>query len=569
MLTEISISNLITIQELHLDFTQGTTVITGETGAGKSILIDAIELALGARAAPEMVRSGQDKADISLCFDITDSPEARAWLTTYELSSGTSECIIRRTITKDGRSRSYINNMPVTLQPLREFSGFLMNIHGQHEHQALLKSETQRAMLDRFGGHELLLDQVRALSDEWHVLSKEISDTKKRAAERNQRSQLLKFQLTEFETLNLTPNEFETLDQEHKQLAHSDELLQNMNQVSNILSAQDEFNVLQSLQTIVQSLEPLQKIEPKIAGWLESLNNAMIQLTDVEEEVERYLGRVESDPARLVAVEQRLSLLFDTARKHKVAPLELYHLQQSLLKEFKELETTDERLAELEIHLDQLEKHYHEVAHKLSQSRLKTAKKLATQVTNTIHELALPEGEFHVFFEMEDFSHPLPNGMEKVIFEIKTNAGQDHQPLAKVASGGELSRISLAIHLATAERHTIPTLIFDEVDVGIGGGTAEIVGKLLRRLGTSHQVLCITHSPQVAAQGHHHLRVKKMSENNMTTTSIHSLVETDKINEIARMLGGVEMTQKTIEHAQEMLEKVTNPKNAGGSPAMA
>lgn len=557
MLTQIHINNLVTIQELHLDFSTGTTVITGETGAGKSILIDAIELALGGRATSEVVRNGQEKADISLTFEVSKLPEARDWLKNYDLDND-SLCIIRRTITKDGRSRSYINGMPTTLQPLRELSELLISIHGQHEHQALVKSEAQRALLDRFAGNIDLVDKVRALSDEWNEHAREIKELEKLSKESKKHSELLKFQLQELEELNLTPDEFQTLDLEHKQLAHSDELRQSMTHALDCLADNEQFNAVQCLHQAIQALECVQRVDPKIANWVESIKTALINVSDAEDDLRRYLENVSLDPERLQSIEQRISILFDMARKHKVAPHELYDLQQKLAQEYADLENSDERLAELKKQLDTLEKHYHEVAHRLSQSRLKAAKRLADQITATIQELAMPHGEFHVLFEMENFAHPLPNGMEKVIFEIKTNVGQDLQPLAKIASGGELSRISLAIHLATAEKHTIPSLIFDEVDVGIGGGTAEVVGRLIRRLGDSHQVLCITHAPQVAAQGHNHFRVEKQIQKDVTYTHIHVLTQEEKVHELARMLGGMEITQKTLDHAKEMLESVLN-----------
>jgi len=556
MLTQIQISNLVTIQELHLDFSAGTTIITGDTGAGKSILIDAIELALGSRATSEVVRTGQEKADISLTFDISKLSEACDWLKNYDLDNNDGLCIIRRTIGKDGRSRSYINGMPTTLQPLRELSELLISIHGQHEHQALLKSDAQRALLDRYAGNYDLVDKVRVLAEEWNERTREVKELEKATKERKQQSDYLKFQLQELEDLNLTPDEFQTLDLEHKQLAHSDELLQNMTHALNCLTDNEETNATQCLNQALHALETIQRVDPKIATWIESIKSAIILVSDSEDELRRYLDSVSLDPERLQSIEQRISLLFDLARKHKVAPQELYDYCQKLAKEYAELEGSDEKLEKMKQDLDLLEKHYHEVAHRLSQSRLKAAKRLADEITTTIQELALPHGEFHVLFEMENFSHPLPNGMEKVIFEIKTNVGQDLQPLAKIASGGELSRISLAIHLATAEKHTIPTLIFDEVDVGIGGGTAEVVGRLIRRLGESHQVLCITHAPQVAAQGHHHLRVEKQIQNEVTYTRIQTLTHEEKVNELARMLGGMEITQKTLEHAQEMLDKV-------------
>ena len=556
MLMQVHITNLITIEKLSLDFSSGTTVITGETGTGKSILIDAIELALGARASEHVIRPGQEKADISLCFDVSKLPDARTWLKNYDLEQTDSECIIRRSISKDGRSRTFINNMPTTLQPLRELSELLINIHGQHEQQTLLKPEKQRDLLDRYAGHQHLVDRVLVLANEWRVLHDKISALRKAAEDRSARSEYLKFQLDEFENLQLTPNEFEALDLEHKQLANADELLQNVNDALNHLAENEAENVLSLLNHALQSLETIQRVEPKVIPWIENLRNAIIQVSDTEDELRRYNDSIDLDPSRLESVEQRISLLFNLARKHKISPNDLYEFQAKLTREFKELANSDELLQELQRELFEIEKKYTTEGTQLSQSRAKAAKKLEKEITKTIRELALPHADFHIQLEAEKNPEPTSHGLEKIIFQIRTNAGQTMQPLAKIVSGGELSRIGLAIHIATAEKHTIPALIFDEVDVGISGGTAEIVGKLLRHLGESHQVLCITHLPQVAAQGHHHIKVDKVNRNNMTFSHIQHLVGAEKVQEIARMLGGVEITKTTLAHAKEMIESV-------------
>lgn len=579
MLTQIHISNLVTIESLQLDFLKGTTVITGETGAGKSILIDAIELALGSRVTSNIVRPHQEKADISICFDVAKLPHARAWLKNYDLDTDNHECIIRRTITQDGRSRSYINGMPTTLQPLRELAELILNIHGQHEHHSLLKSEkqrdildryanhfeeqtllkakNQREMLDRFAGHFNLVDQVQTLAEEWRTLNHEITELKKLSADRNQRSEFLKFQLSELEDLQLLPNEFATLDLEHKQLAHADELLKNINGAVNLLAEDEEQNAIRALNQAIIALESVQKIDPKISAWVDSLKNALIQLSDTEDELRRYLDSTELDPERLQQIEERIGKIFDLARKHKVSPQELYDYQLKLAEEFSHLENSDERLATLTQQLKTIEKKYAETADKLSKSRLLASKKLDAEITKIIRTLSLPHGIFQTHFEKEITEKFSPHGLEKIIFQITTNTDQALQPLNKVASGGELSRIALAIHIATASQHVVPTLIFDEVDVGIGGGTAEIVGKLLRELGQTHQVLCITHQPQVASLGHHHLKVEKIQSANSTQTHMKLLSEKERIAEIARMLGGVEITKKTLEHAKEMLDLAT------------
>jgi len=556
MLIQVNISHLITLHQVSLEFSGGTTVLTGETGTGKSILIDAIELALGARASEHVVRPGQEKADISLCFDISQLPTAVAWLKQYDLHQETAECIIRRTISKDGRSRSYINGMPTTLQPLRELSELLIDIHGQHENQTLLKSEKQREMLDDFASHLALTDKVAVLAQEWRALNQDILSLQEVTKERAARSEFLAFQLGELEALTITPDEFQTLDQEHKQLAHAGELLQNINLTLNCLTENEEQNALGLLHQALQALETVQTVDPKISAWIENIKTSIIHVSETESDLQHYLTTVDLDPERLNWVETRIGILFDLARKHKISPNELYEYQQKLTGELQALATSDERLKQLTEQRNAIEKNYQEAAKKLSQSRLKASKKLSAEITATIRELALPHAEFQVALSPESGTTFSPHGLEKITFEIKTNPDQSMQPLAKIASGGELSRISLAIHMATAEQHTIPTLIFDEVDVGISGGTAEIVGKLLRRLGKTHQVFCITHLAQVAAQGHHHVRVEKVTEKQITQTKIELLSASEKINEVARMLGGVAITQKTLAHAREMVESV-------------
>jgi DNA repair protein RecN (Recombination protein N) len=555
MLTQIDIANLATIQQLTLELAAGTTVITGETGAGKSILIDAIGLALGSRATGDMVRTGQEKADVSISFDIRDINEAKAWLREHELDADADECIIRRTIQKDGRSKSYINGSPTTLQLLRGFSDLIINIHGQHEHHALFKPETQREMLDKYADHADLLEEVQQAARTGQQLVNTLAQLRKNHGEKNSFGDFLKFQWQELEALQLSAEEFKNLEAEHKLLANSGELLENMQVALNLLNGDDDNNALDLLNRSLTALVAIENYNPKMSGLIENLRSASIQVGDTVNELEHYQEKIDLDPERLQWVEQRIGTLFDVARKHKIKPEELFALQQKIAGQLAELDTSDERLAELEAQLAAAEAHYQTVAAKLSKSRVKAAKKLTQEITAIIRDLSLPHGIFQIQFATDDLPRFPAQGLEKIIFEIATNVGQPLQPLAKVASGGELSRISLAIHMATAEQHTIPTLIFDEVDVGISGGTAEIIGKLLRRLGQTHQLLCITHLPQVAAQGHQHLLVEKTHEKNATFTNIRHLNAKEKIQELARLLGGVEITKKTIDHAREMLEK--------------
>lgn len=556
MLTEIHIHNLITIQELHLDFHKGTTVITGETGAGKSILMDAIEIALGNRANNSIIRPGQEKAELSVCFDVNKLPLAKEWLENYDLANENNECILRRVIHQDGKSKSFINGMPTTLQPLRDLSDLLLQVHGQHEHQSLLKSDYQREMLDRHIGHQHLIDMVSHLAEERRKIMQSISELHKRLDEKNARKNFVVFQLKELEDLQLVQDEFQNLDIEHKQLAHAGELLENLNYAVSCLTENEKNNVLYTLHQVLNSLENVQQVDPKITTWIENLNSTIIQISDIENELRRYLASVDLDPARLHWVENRISCLFDVARKHKINPQELYELQHRLTNELKDLDDSDNQLASMSQKLKDIEKQYGIHAAKLSENRKKAAKKISETITNTIHQLSLPHAEFDIHLEDDATKSFSPHGLEKIIFRIKTNAGQAPQPIAKIASGGELSRIALAVHLAIASKHQTPTLLFDEIDVGIGGGTAEIVGKLLRELGNSHQVICITHQPQVAALGHHHLHVAKIQNKHSTETKVHFLKSEDKINELARMLGGVEITKTALAHAKELIEKV-------------
>src|SRR5579872_3224967 len=420
MLIQINISNLITIDELSLELSSGTTVLTGETGTGKSILIDAIELALGARASEQIVRPGQEKADISLCFDVSKLPAALQWLKNYDLDQDTAECIIRRTISKDGRTRSYINGMPTTLQPLRELRELLIDIHGQHEHQTLFKSEKQREMLDDFANHFTLTTQVAELAHDWRALNQEINTLRKLTEERSAQHSFLAFQLRELEELHITPEEFQALDLEHKQLAHADELLQNIQSALNYLGENEEQNVLRLLNQALQALEMVKNIDPKISEKVENLQSILIQVSETESDLQHYLNAVELDPERLRVVEERIGTLFDLARKHKISPNELYEFQQKLSTELKELANSDEHLNHLTIQLKTIEKKYQETAKKLSESRIKAGKKLSKEITSTIRELALPHAHFQVVFEENNLQDLSPHGLEKITFQITT-----------------------------------------------------------------------------------------------------------------------------------------------------
>ncbi len=557
MLTHIQIRDLATIAALELNLKTGSTMITGETGAGKSIFIEAIEIALGGRASANLVRPGKEKAEISLCFDITHFPKVTEQLAENDLNLDEPECIIRRVIGADGRSRCYVNGSPATLPLVKELGELLFHLHGQHEQQVLLKSETQREMLDRFADHLPLAATVKQLAEEWREIDQAIIKLQNKLSERNDRTEYLRFQLDELDQVGLKEGEWETLEAEHKRLSNSETLLRDIQIALSALSESDEQNALSCLNEVRKALDNVTSMEPKAQTWLQTLQSALIQLEDVEAEVRHYLEHTELDPERLQSIENRVSQLFNLARKHKLTPAQLLTYQTQLRDELASLAASDEDLEQLQAKLAKVHQSYHCEAQALGKKREVAAKKFAHIITTTIRGLSLPHGEFSIQLEpLTDDSVPNLHGLQRIHFLIKTNPDQTLQPLAKVVSGGELSRLSLAAHLALANRTSIPTLVFDEVDTGLSGATAEKIGKLLRKLGESYQVFCVTHQPQVAACGHHQLLVEKCFVDKTTHTRLRLLNEEERTAEIARMLGGEKITTKTLEHARETLESM-------------
>lgn len=555
MLTQIHIRDLATIDEMHLNFLTGTTMITGETGAGKSIFIEAIDLALGARGSQNMIRTGKEKADIHLCFDITHFPKVIEFLKNLDLQEDSHECIIRRIITNDGRSRCYINGAPVTVQLVRELGELLFHLHSQHEQQVLLKADTQREMLDRYANHLALVLQVKSLADEWKKVTEEIKVLREKALDRNTRSEYLRFQLDEFEAVKLQNGEWEILETEHQRLTHAEELIKNIQHTLQVIAEDESVNILSMLHDVRKVFENIQSVEPKTKEWMNTLNSILILLGDLEGELKDYFTNTELDPEKLHALEERISHIFGLSRKYKISPNEFVSYRERLMQELNSLNSSDENLVKLEEQKDIIENKYQILADQLTQSRQKALANLQKEINNTIRSLSLPHGEFKIDLE-KDHAAFSTHGNERVVFLIKTNPDQAMQPLGKVISGGELSRLSLAVHLALANQTTIPTLVFDEVDTGLSGATAEKIGRLLRKLGDSYQVFCITHQPQVAACGHHHVLVEKCFEEQTTHTRLRLLNQTQKTREIARMLGGEKITKKTLDHAMEVLQGV-------------
>jgi DNA repair protein RecN (Recombination protein N) len=552
MLNRIIIRDLVIVRNLDLSLADGMTALTGETGAGKSILIDALGLALGDKADNTMIRAGAERAEISVGFDLEPHATAAEWLERHDLSSD-GECLLRRVLVRDGRSRAYINGIPATLALLRELGEKLLDIHGQHAHQSLLRPAAQRQLLDAFAG---LGGDTRALAERferWRDAEGEYEALRQAAADRVNRLDYLRFQITELEDVACSPGDLQSLEAEHARLAHAERLLSDSSAVLAMLE-DDEQSIEGSLGRASHTLAGLSALDPALAEPQELLESARIQAGEAASALRHYQDRVELDPARLQQVDERLGRLHDAARKHRVAPAGLSELLAALRTEAEALEDTDSSLLRLERVMHGAEAAYREAAARLSEARRAAANRLSTSVTGSMQRLGMKGGRFRVACDAEP-DRAAAYGTDRVRFMVAANPGQPEGILSEVASGGELSRISLAIQVATAGCGSVPTLIFDEVDVGIGGAVAEIVGQLLRALGEERQVLCVTHLPQVASQAHQQHRVRKLTDGKTTETRIDILDEGARIDEIARMLGGVEITEQTRRHADEMIRR--------------
>ena len=554
MLTHIHIWNFAIVEKLDIEFEQGLTVLTGETGAGKSILLDALGLALGDRADSHVIRHGSDKAEISVSFSTADTPKAEAWLQEHEMHSA-EECIIRRTISQNGPSKAFINGIPAPIQLLRELGEMLVDLHGQHEHQSLLNKDVQRELLDNYAGHTELLANVATAYQHWRALSKEYQQLSQTVRDRDQRIDLLRHQVKELDALAIEPGEFAQLEQDHKRLANASHLLLTVQQSVQRLADNEENAIEGMLGQCVNDIQLLSQTDSKLLTVHELLNNAQIQIQEALSELRHYADELDLDPARLVQMETRIGEILQLARKHRTTADELVPLLPSLQTELTHLEHADSRLEDIQKQIKKSKDDYIAISEKLTRSRRKVAKQLSERVTDGMQGLSLSGGSFAVTLDELTEDRWSDTGREQVEFLVSANPGQPQRPLHKVASGGELSRISLAIQVITAQAARISTLIFDEVDVGIGGRVAEIVGLQLRALGQHRQVICVTHLPQVAALGHHHLQVSKHSNKNATITKIELLDNKQRVDEIARMLGGIEITEQTRSHAQEMIER--------------
>ena len=554
MLTQLTINNFAIVRHLNLELSEGMSVITGETGAGKSIAIDALGLCLGYRSESSMIRNGADKADITATFQMQPNSPAYLWLKDHELldEDNPHECILRRMINLEGRSKAFVNNRPLPISQLRELGQYLIHLNGQHAPQLLLKSEYQLELVDNYAGIHSLLGKMQEQYNKWRKLHQQVKNFHQQCKENEARKQLLQYQVDELDEFDIKEGEFEEMEETHTRLSNSEELTEMSQSVLDLLS-DDNSNADSLIYNAIRYLEDLVEVDANYQSSLDMLNEALIQVQEASSEVRALAGSIEQDPELLAELDERIARAMSLAKKHYVLPNELWQHHSVLQDELQKLvdfEDNEEQLIADE------KKAYREcvaLAEQIYQERVSAAQKLAEQVTAQIKALSMENGEFYIDIQ-HDVKKLTPNGADFVEFNLRSNLGQNAQPLAKIASGGELSRISLAVQVLTANKLSTPTIIFDEVDVGISGIAATTVGKLLRQLGNKCQVLCVTHLPQVASHGHQHFNVQKYVKDNQTETQMSLLSEQERINALARLLGGSKITDAVLANAQEMLD---------------
>jgi len=557
MLTQLTINNFAIVRQLEIELAKGMSVITGETGAGKSIAIDALGLCLGQRIETSMVREGQERAEICASFSIEPTNPAYQWLQEQELQDpdNPSDCILRRVINADGRSKAFINSTPVSASQLKEIGQYLIHINGQHASQLLLKNDYQLQLVDTFAHHHDLLAQMREDYRTWKNLQTQVKTFQQKVTENEAKKQLLQYQVEELDEFALRPNEYLELEEDQRRLSNSEQLTQLSQSALQLLSENETVSIDSMLYRATQYIDELSELDPRYASVQTMLNDALIQVQEATSEVQHLASHIEQDPMLLQEIEQRLGQALQLARKHNVKPEELVEWHQKLKAELTALldfsESEERLILEEKAAFEKMQR----TAKQLHESRCQAAEKLAQQVTHSIKGLAMENAEF--FIEVNsDLTKVASNGADNIVFTLRSNLGQQAQPLAKVASGGEFSRISLAIQVLTSDQSAIPTLIFDEVDVGISGKTASVVGKLLRQLGDKCQVLCVTHLPQVACHGHHQFNVEKFTVDDKTETKMTALSQEERVPALARLLGGSEITELALANAQEMLDLV-------------
>ncbi|WNC73484.1 DNA repair protein RecN [Thalassotalea psychrophila] len=552
MLLNLAIRNFAIVSFVEIDWQKGMTTITGETGAGKSIAIDALGLCLGSRALANTVRPGSTKAELTATFEITDTPKALKWLATHDLQQD-GECIVRRVISAEGRSKAYINGSPVPLAQLKDLGQYLLNIHGQHDHQLLMKNQEQCRLLDDYANHQEMLSELKHYQNQWRALKSELQILQQSKQQRLAQQQLLQYQVKELDEFSLQVNEFTQLEADFKRNSNSQQLMQLSEQCVQEIANDEQFNLLSQLQKSTENLNQLAELDPSVKAIATLVNEARIQFEEASHDLIEYQQSIDLDPQTFALIEERYSTAVDLARKHKVAPENLDSFHRDICKELHAIASDDSRLEHIHDEMESCLLEYKELSCKLRVSRIKAATKLEKAITKSIRQLNMPEAIFKLAIAEKEITEPTTNGTDNIEFLVSMNPGQPVEPLAKVASGGELSRISLAIQVILAEKVVTPTLIFDEVDVGISGPTAAKVGQQLNKLGESTQVICVTHLPQVASKGHQQLFVAKLTDGKNTQTSVTELSLDARENEIARLLAGDEITKTSLANAKELL----------------
>ncbi|MDH5546846.1 MAG: DNA repair protein RecN [Gammaproteobacteria bacterium] len=552
MLQELQIRDFAIVDRLQLQLNNGMTVFTGETGAGKSIAIDALGIALGDRADTTVVRQGSKRAEITARFNIQSNASAKQWLIEHELDDD-GECILRRTINSEGGSKAYINGRPAPLQLIKELAELLIDIHSQHQHQSLLRPNDQRQLLDNFGQHQDLLSQVSLAWQQWQKTRTRYEEIRSAENERQSRVDYLKFQLNELEELAPQAGEWENLEQEHSAMSNHERIESAITESLNLLY-EDNQSIASQLNQAVNLLEEVAQFNSGIQSSVELLNSAVVQIKEATSDLRSISDDSGWDAQRFQWLEDRIGDYMRLARKHHCSPETLYSFVAELQNELDSLQDADSTLLKLNKEIEFLSAEYQSLAASLSEVRQKSAARLSKEVSSYLGRLGMSGAKLSIELNTINGKGGSRHGNEEVSFCVATNKGQKPQAIQKIASGGELSRISLAIQVVTAKVARIPSMVFDEVDVGIGGGTAEVVGQLLRQLGNKRQVICITHQPQVAAQGHHHYLVKKSSGKSETFTQFQALTDEQRQHEVARMLGGVQITETSLSHAREMLD---------------
>ena len=556
MLHTLSVHNFAIADHIELHIENGLTVITGETGAGKSIMLDALCMASGDRADSGVVKHGADKAEISACFDIHHLPLVQDWLRTEDLEDEENLCVIRRVITKEGRSRGYINGRPCPISKLRTLGEQLIEIHSQHAHQSLMQPQTHIHMLDNYGDHKDLLNTTRQQFKAWQSAKKQLTELENQQDELNDKKQLLSYQLEELDNLNLQEGELEKIEQEHHRLSQAEELKQQSYQVFELTNGESgpaSTSARDLLRQISHIADQINDQHSSLDSAKDLFQQALINVDEAANEIQSYHESLDLNPEQLSHLNQRLSDIHDLARKHRISPESIPNVHLQVAEELALLNDGNHSLEALQEKEQETRTDFLNSCAELNNSRKQAAQELDQAIMSQLSRLGMNHCKFQTRLDNLDLTKASALGLNQIEFEVSSNPGQPFQSLAKVASGGELSRISLAIQVVNASRSQIPTLVFDEVDVGIGGATAEIVGDLLKTIGKSGQVISVTHQPQVAAQGDQHLKASKTMTNESTSTQMLPLNRAGRIKEIARMMGGQQMTEATLQLAEEMI----------------